>query len=80
VARGKPQPNDQFRWFPVSGKYSKTCAGCRARNAKHQEVWRDQNPEEDEITSARWRKKNKKLLLDYSRAYQKIKREEAASQ
>ncbi len=69
VSKGKPQPINQFRWMPVSRKYTKTCAGCRERNAKHQEIWRDLNPEKDFTSSEKWRKKNKKLLLDYSRQY-----------
>ena len=75
MSRGKPQPVNQFRWMPVSGKFTKTCAKCRERNAKHQEIWRDLNPEKNEITSERWRKKSTKLLLDYSRQYYQMKKD-----
>jgi hypothetical protein len=78
-SRGEPQPIEEFRWMPVSRRYTKTCATCRERNAKHQEVWRGLNPEEDKKTSAKWCKKNQKELLAYSRRYYQMKKDEAAS-
>ncbi len=71
---GEPQPEDQFRWLPVSGKFTKTCAECRKRNAKHQEIWRDLNPEKEKATTAVWRDNNKKLLAAYSKQWREQKK------
>jgi hypothetical protein len=55
--------------MPISRKYTKTCAECRGRNAQHQEVWRDLNPEKEKAKTAVWRENNKKLLAEYSKKW-----------
>jgi len=68
-AHGKPQKDSEFRFFPVSERYSKTCNACRMRNAKLQTAWRGRNPEESRRRSSEATKKRNERDPTYAAHY-----------
>ena len=69
VARGEPQPIDQFKWLPGSETFTLTCAKCRELHRRAQETWRNNNPEEDRRGTFEWMEKNREHVAIFAKRW-----------
>lgn len=72
-ANGVPQDISQFRLFPITGKYTKTCASCRNRLAIHQATWTNLHPEEAQRKRKEWKDNNVEYVREHSRLYKSMR-------